>query len=718
MAETKSHVDTAYHSISSADNDMSDDLSTRPKIELGSHPQMKEHRSWWATVLWELFALLWLAPVLLLLYWNFSNYIIGASAWCPDGKCYLDAFNYNSAVPQYRMKSFDKEDHDLLGGLQFVAKGLEIWFGIIAAALIYLITMGYAGKKEGLPVGYITRPMEFADVIALLDPLLWTTGPTPFGVKHAGEKRVGRRVWTLIALSVFLCVLINLMGPATAVLVIPTLQWITTPSIGSRQFSDLNAGAPPVISNEGWLWWASYDCDVAAFQSQSYNCMQEPFGTALDSWISSALALSGGYGYTLQDNMVFTTNKTYKSNVDNSLEQLRSDKAIYSDVVWWAPSRQIISNISIDYIAISNIGKGLEPETVQKIMENKKHNYFPDPIDTYVEYNKSLELQIRRNGPVIGALMNKYVDYNDRYHWTVNVDAGRQVRCYYGYNLYYAQFAEGIEDASQRYTKCIRTGTGWNPANKKTYFDIPGSYNETRKRQGPGVTVDIYSSDRAVFLPNDTLPSWFPKACLNVERLNGTANCDWNRFFDPSTSPPDLANRTEHVNTIEYKMTSGNTSVVMAADFTAYRAFTTYTFDPFPFSNPFALVQTDNLPYSGDPFAIDPAWIRAGYAINEGESLGANRTSATLTVDVMTRLLANPAEGVVLGLIDNDYKVDIVSFNPIMNTLTMIDHSTTAVPQGFESKDVNKPVLTRNARMYVWAYGFGSRTRCASQING
>ena len=40
----------------------------------------------------------------------------------------------------------------------------------------------------------------------------------------------------------------------------------------------------------------------------------------------------------------------------------------------------------------------------------------------------------------------------------------------------------------------------------------------------------------------------------------------------------------------------------------------------------------------------------------------------------------------------------------------MIDHSTVFVPQGAKSTNPERPILTRNGRMYVWAYGLGSRT--------
>jgi hypothetical protein len=148
-----------YSSVSATpEQQLSEDAGKRPQIELGDHTPMMKPRKWLATAIWQIFSILWLVPVVVLLYLNFTEYVIGASAWCPGGHCYLNAFNPVTAVPQARAKEFDKESHNLLGGLQFVAKGLEVWFGIIAAALMYLVTMIAAGKREGLPVGYLTRP--------------------------------------------------------------------------------------------------------------------------------------------------------------------------------------------------------------------------------------------------------------------------------------------------------------------------------------------------------------------------------------------------------------------------------------------------------------------------------------------------------------------------------------------------------------------------------
>lgn len=352
MGEPKIQSQHGYESVSaSPDQQYSQDNSSRPKIELGDHPQLAKKRGWLATVMWQIFALLWLVPVVALMYLNITEYVIGASAWCPAGHCWLNAFNPIQAIPRQRGMKFDKESHDLLGGLQFVAKGLEVWFGIIAAAVLYLVTMRTAGKREGLPIGYLSRPMEFADPITLLDPLLWKTGPSPFGVtQSAADKRVGRRVWYLIALSIFLCVLINLMGPATAVLVIPALQWIDMPKVGGHIFNQMEASQPLQTTADSWLWFHAEQngCHEAQIQAQNYTCMGNKMGASMDAWISSYLA-RGQSGVTTQDGGTFAANYTRQAKTDNSLNlvwnQFINNKQQYSNVMWWVPNRQVVAQL-------------------------------------------------------------------------------------------------------------------------------------------------------------------------------------------------------------------------------------------------------------------------------------------------------------------------------------------------------------------------------------
>jgi hypothetical protein len=356
MADPKKDPSYTYSSVAPTPEEISsEDPGMRPKIELGDHTPMMKPRGWIMTIFWQIFGFLWLVPVVALLYLNFTEWVIGASAWCPGGHCWVNAFNPITSVPVALTKKYDKDSHNLLGGLQFVAKALEVWFGIIAAALMYMLTMKMAGKREGLPVGYLTRPMEFADLITILDPLLWKTGPSPFGPKTSTEKRVGVRVWYLIAISIFLCVLINLMGPATAVLVIPALQWITTPDVGPQQFQQMNSASPPSTTTPHGLYWSvtqdgSVACTEQKFSAQNYSCITElPLGNSMDSWLNTMMASDSGVdGYASHKGLTFEANLTTQTTTDNSYLQilnLNNNQTVYKNQLWWVPSRQMLSQM-------------------------------------------------------------------------------------------------------------------------------------------------------------------------------------------------------------------------------------------------------------------------------------------------------------------------------------------------------------------------------------
>lgn len=157
MNALKQHVSTSYHGLPNTSYE-EDEQPLRPKqqFELGDHPQMVKSRRHGITFLIQLLTALWLVPIVALIYLNLTGQIIGASAWCFGGRCFVDAWNPKITIPQSNVARFNKNDHNLLGGLQLVAKALEIWFIAICAAFVYLVTMHLASKKEGLPIGYLT----------------------------------------------------------------------------------------------------------------------------------------------------------------------------------------------------------------------------------------------------------------------------------------------------------------------------------------------------------------------------------------------------------------------------------------------------------------------------------------------------------------------------------------------------------------------------------
>lgn len=136
-----------------------------------------------------------------------------------------------------------------------------------------------------------------------------------------------------------------------------------------------------------------------------------------------------------------------------------------------------------------------------------------------------------------------WYNFNDSSNlFTVNVDANRQIRCYKDYDLWYTPRFVGTSSGS--YTKCMQVGSGWGDKNKVAFFDTYGKYDEEWvDNLSPGLDVTIYASEKVAYLPNGTIPSWMPNACLtNSTALNST-NCDWERFFTVDSDSP-MVNRS------------------------------------------------------------------------------------------------------------------------------------------------------------------------------
>lgn len=138
--------------------------------ESSNHEQSSRPRQiyrYWSKISLSWFAgLLWLAPIIVLLYFNFTNYVIGPSASCPPGGCRADPL---AASGSHWAQDLDYNDHNTLGGLQLVAKALELWFLLIAMNVVHNITTVLASSGDGLPIGLLSTPWEFAESRSLLE---------------------------------------------------------------------------------------------------------------------------------------------------------------------------------------------------------------------------------------------------------------------------------------------------------------------------------------------------------------------------------------------------------------------------------------------------------------------------------------------------------------------------------------------------------------------
>lgn len=201
-----SSIDTAYSRLSDSD---SDETTAKQKGALADEGlEEPEQLSVWWIIFTQFFAFLWIVPIAALLYLNISNRILGASAWCPFGNCLPQLFNGDQSNALALAAKYDKETHNLNGALQLVAKALEVWFILIASWLVYLLAVAIAQRSAGLPIGYYTRPVEFADPAGLFDSSLWTTLR---GSKFRGEGRAKskKRIIFFIVLTLLLCIVVS-----------------------------------------------------------------------------------------------------------------------------------------------------------------------------------------------------------------------------------------------------------------------------------------------------------------------------------------------------------------------------------------------------------------------------------------------------------------------------------------------------------------------------
>lgn len=630
-----------------------------------------------------LLGFLWIAPMVTLLLLNFNQHIIGASAWCPKGDCSHDPVG-NSADSFTHIKELDEADHNTLGALQFVAKGLEIWFAAVATNLIYNIAMRLASGDGGLPISYLLAHLEVLDFLCLLELKLWKA---PLHLN--GYPRRKRRTIALYIFAVFtalMCILANLMGPAVASLVLPTLQWKNTTIYGEQKLIVLDIGTPPAGDT------LFPNCSSTLLSRGLYSCTSDTYAASLDNWASFAIAsekqnsadLHASFNYdrsavqaTSQERAVSFTFNTTLSSVDGAAP------------IFWAPSRQTLRDLSLD---LANFIKTTQGNSA-------------DP--SYGAYNNSLQTILNRQGPAIGVQANLYQG-NASVTTVVDQLGSRQIRCFDKWTAW----------SDDEYTKCVRTGEAWNvnATNKFAQFNISSATSADE-----AVVVNIYFSDRATFISGTTYPGSAPPACFRNGSAPTDGSCKWDNIFDPANLPAHLSNSSTNVVTMEFAMPRSRApSYRILVEFLAYMDYSAYSFDTSVISNPLRSTQT-NLPRTADqvagkaPLVVHPDWILAAYSVDRFGMLPFNRSSATALVHA-TRLLSDAAAGAgPASLSESDATTVVAELTFIAysvgQALSMVSYQVTRFANPASAGGVqDASVLRRWGMIHVWAYGFSSRT--------
>ena len=257
-------------------------------------------------------------------------------------------------------------------------------------------------SSGGLPVGYLLTYLEFSDVKNLANPLLWTSA---FPSRHdspAARKRRGVTKLLLFALlAAVLTILTNLMGAATAVLLIPSLQWVETDRVPQQIFDGLASAQPP----QGNKVFAG-SCTDAQLSAGNFSCTSAIYGRSLDEWAATALTSTTQFTQPYGAAILGTSQESAVQFALNGSSDLE---------IIWVANRQVLRELSRDYL--SAIGM--------------THNYLRAIGDTDdgpgdARFNRSLQTILRRTGPSIGVQANCFAGNVS----VTKVAADKEVHCY------------------------------------------------------------------------------------------------------------------------------------------------------------------------------------------------------------------------------------------------------------------------------------------------
>lgn len=532
---------------------------------------------------------------------------------------------------------------------------------LIATTLIYDVAMLIAKRGGGIPVGYMLTHLEFADIRNIFNPLMWTSpSPLPNSSSHGHTWRK-INLYLFAILATFLTILTNLMGPGTAILVLPTLQWIDTAYVPEQVFHGTGAEHLPT----GDLLSTLGCSNETLITGGNYTCTLKVYGPSMDAWASIAVSSQrqselpyGGLNFGISQEGYFD----FMLNVSTT------------SIIIWVPLRQVVRYLSTDLMGFAQTVAGIDP-TVPKTNL----------------YNNSLANVLQRTGPSIGMGIQCYQGEMT----SKKIKEDKFAACFSGWTYNNINY----------YTKCIQVGTGWGSDNTRLVAFSLGNTTNAKN----DVNVTSFFSDKATFYEkgND-----FQTGILSC--FDEKSNCDWDKVFDKEL-PPDMKNSSVNTALTMYQSNSAPTkNSVIWCDQAAYLGFPTYKFDTSVSSaaNTLQLIQLNNIttPKPNEvPLVVNPNWHLAAWSVANGGRVDGTRPMAR----ELTKLIPNLWSKWDYSNLTNDQILftflQIYSHGQSISLINYywdyVDHPDKTTP-----RDATGPVLARWITIHVWAFGLSGRT--------
>ena len=544
-----------------------------------------------------------------------------------------------------------------------MAKALEVWFSIVAASLVYDFTILLARQTEGLPIGYLMAHVEFSDILTLLERDFW---------RHSGlfSRRKRYTLFIFVVFVALLCVASNLMGPATAVLVLPTLGWTETTDPITQRLGQIAASEPPRNPS------ITPFCTASSLAAGDFSCTSY-YSPSLDE-LSSSLV----FNYR-------QINESYGSNLGILQERALSFtfNLTVIDAVW-APSRQMLRELSNDYTVVE-LSQGIN-QAFDIARSQAAQNGLNLDQSLFNSYRNTLDITLQRRGPSLGASGNCV-----RASVTEKVlQEAKAVRCYY---------LNWTLDGAYNTYSCIRTGSGWNVAGlAESQFSII-----TEPAAAENASVSVYLATEVLSLNRTS-------SCASENE--GQESCDWELMFSSNHSGEILTHGYQLFTQFSFLGPEHPNNSVICFD-QVFSATLNYSIDTSPDANALALVSLD-MPSDTDnvqSIALHPDWILAAWAVPRSGTIESNGAATSNLVDALESVTgtAPPAREDPASP-DPDPRIDefyFQHFAPLLHALTLVDFTmiNTTDPSA-DDVDAAHPLLTVSRSLRLWAYGHSSHT--------
>lgn len=516
----------------------------------------------------------------------------------------------------------------------------------IATSLVFDVAMLFARKGGGLPVGYFLTHLEFGDVRNLYNPLMWTA-PWSHSRWSSSGGRTTARLYLFAILAAVLTILANLMGPATAVLVLPTLQWVDTPYQHVEIFIQTALNSYP--QGNATL----VGCTAANLEDRNYSCTYDLYGPSLDQWANSAIS---GRQQSEKNEGDWLPGSSQEGIFDFTLNYTQDSELL------WVPNRPVLWLLSNDTFDME----------IQ-----------PSPL-----YNNSLQIVLHRQGPSLGLQPACFVGNFTQGQITDD----KSLQCYTGWT----------SDNNETFTKCIRVGAGWSMNN------VVGTFNLTNSTTNQNATtIRSFFSDKAILFNENRDFGYGIASCLtDLSR----ADCDWEKIFNTEL-PTDLRNTTINLGVTEYRDLGRSDNMVMWCESITYLGFPTYTYDTSSsnLGGRVQLDNLTQLGRLGEPQVVSPFWLLAAWSTELDGIVDGHRPMAQEINRLLPGLIALSDDPAGYYDLLEFLFLHVYALGQSLSMVNYYSDNATAPDKSIQP-DVAHPLLSRYATVRVWAYGINSRT--------